>query len=249
MPRRIQDRGFLEHVLDGYFVIRPALAVAKIFVRQLPALERIGETVLETANLLSRCDVKKAFDQPDTVIDHHLFELIDLYVGALPFGLAGKLLDPLDQDSPVPRAVKDHDLARPRQLLPKSLQIMPSLLMMQWSGDRINLEAARIQGPAQPADDAALAGRIPAFEYYDGSFPCTEISLLNRLHGRLHRLQAALIVGKHDPGMLYERRELRPSAQDEIFPLHKLKNHQLRTPRLDPHQMRFCGKPAVSPRA
>src|SRR5581483_5787597 len=131
-----------------------------------------------------------------------------------------KSLDTLDQDASVPGAVEHDDLPRVRQLLPEALQIMLAALVRQWRGDRIDLEAARIEGPAQPADDAALARRVPAFKLDDGALPRAEIGLLHRLHDGLHRLQTALIVCKVDRRMVDDVRKLWAAGDQEILWLH-----------------------------
>ena len=115
---------FLHHVLDRLLILLPAAAVAEILVRKLPALQRIGEPVAEPAQLLVRRNMQEQLHHPHPIVEQHLFELIDLLVGPLPFGRGGEAFDPLDQHAAVPGAVERSDLAVLRQALPKTLEVM-----------------------------------------------------------------------------------------------------------------------------
>src|SRR5256885_10881128 len=52
---------------------------------------------------------------PYTTLFRSGLELVDLVIGASPFGLLGEPLDPLDEDAAVPGAIEDRGLARARQ--------------------------------------------------------------------------------------------------------------------------------------
>jgi len=56
-------------------------------------------------------NVKEQFDETDAVIDEHLLKGVDLVIGATPLFWAGQGFDAFDQDSPVPGAVEDRDIA------------------------------------------------------------------------------------------------------------------------------------------
>ena len=62
-------------------------------------------------------------------------------------------------------------------------------------GDRVHLEAARIERPAEPPDEAALAGGVPALEHEKGPFGRAEIRPLDDLELALQGVQPPLIVG------------------------------------------------------
>jgi hypothetical protein len=109
--------------------VRPARAIAKIFVRKLPALELVCDAVLEPAALFGWGYVQEALCNSDAVGNHHPFEFIDLVVTPLPFSLAGKTLQPFDQDAPLPGAVEHNDLPGVRQLFPKALQVASAALV------------------------------------------------------------------------------------------------------------------------
>jgi hypothetical protein len=100
------------------------------------------------------------------------------------------------------------------------LQVVVALLVRQRRGDRINLEAARIERPAEAADDAALAGGIPPFEDDDRAFARAEIGLLDRLHLALHGLQLSLVVLRVDLGMLGDGHQLGPLGDEEVLGFH-----------------------------
>jgi len=83
-------------------------------------------------------------------------------------------------------------------------------------------EVPRVQGPSEPADNSALARRIPSFEDDNGSFSGAKICLLDRLHDGLHRLQPALVVFKPDcwmPGNFIQRGTF---DDNKIFRFHPL---------------------------
>ena len=64
VPRIPTGGGLLHHVLDRRLVVLPAASVAEILVRELPALERIGEPAAKPAHLLVRRDMHKELHQP-----------------------------------------------------------------------------------------------------------------------------------------------------------------------------------------
>ena len=65
-------------------------------------------------------DVEEELDDGRAVVALLRLELVDLVIGAAPFGLGGEALDPLDQDAAVPAAVEDRDLAGAGQPLPEA---------------------------------------------------------------------------------------------------------------------------------
>ena len=166
VPRVRHCRGVAEHFLDGALVLRPARPVAQVLRRQLPALEGVIEARAEALELLLRGDVEKNLNQADAVVGEQPLEVVDLGVGAAPLRFAGEALDALHQDPAIPRAVEHHQLPGVGQAAPEAVQVgMPPLLGTGRS-DRPHLEAARIERPPQAADDAALAGGVPALEHY-----------------------------------------------------------------------------------
>ena len=116
------------------------------------------------------------------ICDYHLFEFVDLVVASVPLALASQTLHPLNQHASVPRAVENYDQSGIGKLFPETLQVVSAAFVRQRCRYRIHLEAARVQGPSEPADNSALARRIPSFEDDNGSLSGTEICLLDRLH-------------------------------------------------------------------
>ena len=64
----------------------------------------------------------------------------------------------------VPRPVKDHDLARRRQVLQVPLPVPLRLLGLGGLGERDGPQAALVERGREPLDDAALAGGVAALE-------------------------------------------------------------------------------------
>ena len=54
MPRCSFGRGFIHHVLDRRFILRPAGAIAEVLVGQFPALDRVDEPIAEAPQLFRR---------------------------------------------------------------------------------------------------------------------------------------------------------------------------------------------------
>ena len=116
----------------------------------------------------------------------------------MPFDRPGEALDTLDQDAAVPGAVENDDLAVLRQALPKPLEVVQRLLPLGRSGDRVRLDATRVERPSQAANDAALASHVPTLENEDSALGRPEIGLLNALKRFLKFLKTALVVGELD---------------------------------------------------
>ena len=138
--------------------------IAEILVGQLPALHRIEEPAAEAAYLLLLSDMQEQLDETDARINQQALELVDLAVSASPFLFGREAFDALHQHAAIPGAVKGDDLPFARQPAPEALEIVASTLMLVRSGNRVDLEAARIERPAEAADEASLAGGIPSFE-------------------------------------------------------------------------------------
>ena len=73
--------------------------------------------------------MQKDFGKPNTVRNHHAFELVDLVVASLPFSFAGKTLHPFNQNAAIPGAIENDNLPRVGELFLKALQIVPAALV------------------------------------------------------------------------------------------------------------------------
>jgi hypothetical protein len=102
------------------------------------------------------------------------------------------------------------------------------VLMLIRRGDRVHLEATGIERPAEAADDAALAGRIPSLEHEKRTFRGAEIGLLDELQRLLQRRQAPLVVGKIHLRMGLDRRQPRAAPHDKKPGLQVCRAHQAR---------------------
>ena len=92
------------------------------------------------------------------------FEVIDLVVGALPFGGLRETLDALHQDAAVPGAVEDHDLPLGRHITPEAPQVVVAPLLLGRSRDGDHREVTSFQSAGDATDDATLAGGVPPLE-------------------------------------------------------------------------------------
>ena len=181
-----------------------------------------SEPVAEPPHLLVGRDVQEELHQSDPVGDQHALELVDLIVGAAPFGGGGEALDPLDQHPAVPRPVEGDDLAVPRQALPETLQIMERFLPLFRGGDGVDLEASRVERPAEPPDHAALASRVPAFKHDDRALRRAEIGLLDALQRLLQLGETAFVISEVHRREAVDRGQVwTPPDDDEIGNLHR----------------------------
>ncbi len=136
-------------------------AIAEILVGQLPALERIVEPTSKSAQLFISGHVQKQLDEPRVLGDQHALEVIDLFVGPMPFGRLGEALDALDEDAAVPGAVENDDLAVLWQALPKTLEVIQRLLTLARSRDRMHLEAYAGRAPTPSGERCRPCPQCP----------------------------------------------------------------------------------------
>ena len=92
--------------------------------------------------------------------------------------------------------------------------------MLVLRGDRVDLETARIEGPAEAANDATLAGGIPSLKDDDRPLRGPKIGLLDDLQRSLQRRQTTLVVGKEHFWVFGEFREPRAARDYEVLRLH-----------------------------
>ena len=107
-------------------------------------------------------------------------------------------------------------------------------------------EAARIERPAEPPHDAALARRVPALEHDDRAVRAGEIGLLDALERLLELGEAPLVVGEVDGGKMPDVGEARVSGDDEVGGFHG-SPQQIETPstmRLLPPAPKLAREPA-----
>ena len=220
MPRVGHRGGTAEHLLDGGLVICPAFPVAKVLRGQLPALQGIAQTRTEALELLLRADVQEDLHQPDAVVGEQPLEVVDFRVGAAPFRFAGEAFDALHQHAAIPGAVEHHELARVGQAAPEAVQVGLPLLLRKRCGDRPHLEAARVERPAQPADDAALAGGVPTLEHHHRAPAVRPVGERDLLQFLLAGVQLRLVLPAPDPRRHVQRGQTRrPPLQPVRRPL------------------------------
>jgi hypothetical protein len=93
--------------------------------------------------------------------------------------------------------------------------------------DRIDPEAARIEGPAEAANDAALAGGIRTLENDDCALGGSEIRLLYELKHSLKRGQAALVINEVHLGVFGNRAKPRTERDLEAPRTHRAVERQI----------------------
>src|SRR4051812_4822219 len=164
MPRRVWMVGARDHVLDRFQVLVALVAIAPVLVGQLPTLERILLTALESLQLLLVGDVEPELDQDRALVGEGPLETVDLVVGPQPLLPRSQLLDPLDEDASVPGAIEDRHPAPARQDLPEAPEEVVALLVVGRGGELDDADVAGVDLGDQPLDAAALAGGVPALE-------------------------------------------------------------------------------------
>jgi hypothetical protein len=100
------------------------------------------------------------------------------------------------------------------------LQVVLRPFALVRGGDRMHLEAAGIERPAEPSDDAALAGGVPALEHQERPFGRAEIGLLDELELGLQRAQPPLVIGELHLRVLLDPRKVRTAVDDEVLGVH-----------------------------
>lgn len=193
-PRCRSRGGAVEHVVRRRDILRPPLVIADVVDGQLPALVRVDEALGEAPQLLFRRDVEKDLHQRHAVIDQLALELVDLAVGARPFGRRGDALDPLDEDASVPRPVEDRERAGLGQARPETVEVVTALLFGRRGPDRPDAYAARVETLHQASNRTALACRIPALEDDHRAPLLVIVGLLDRQQLELQLLEPPLIV-------------------------------------------------------
>ena len=113
-PRRDLRARALNHVVDGDGVVLPTLAIAPVFVGDLPPFVLDAPAVPEPAELLVLGDVDPELDEQDAVRDQLLFEVPDLTVAATVLVTGRESFDALHEDPAVPAAIEDRDSPGPR---------------------------------------------------------------------------------------------------------------------------------------
>ena len=90
--------------------------------------------------------------------------IVDLLVGPVPFGLRTEVLDPFHHDASIPGAVENRNVAVLRHIVPEPPEIVVGFFDAAWRSRRADLIASWIQMAREPADRAALSGRVPSLK-------------------------------------------------------------------------------------
>ena len=111
--------------------------------------------------------MKPEFKKDRAEVYQLAFEIIYLPVGALPFLLCAKALDPLDHNPPVPTAVENGNLTDLGQAPPESPQVVMRGIIALGGSNWINNEPARVDLFGDPPDGAPLTRGVPSFKHHD----------------------------------------------------------------------------------
>ena len=84
----------------------------------------------------------------------------------------------------------------------------------------MNFETPRVQSPPEPPNHSTLACGVPSFKDDHCPLSRSQISLLDRLHGGLHRSQTPFVISGRNVRMLGDCSQLRPFDDDEILSFH-----------------------------
>src|SRR5262245_44578929 len=125
---------------------------------------RIVEPRHHALLLFFPADMDHELDDAYAVVGQLTLELVDLAIGPLPGVLAAKTLDALDQHAAIPGAVEDRPVARRRQAVPETPEVVAALLLGRRRPDAIDLDRFRLEPAHDTLDQAALAGGIPAVD-------------------------------------------------------------------------------------
>lgn len=122
-PRRLPGVGVLEHLVLGAGELLPAIATIEVDLRELPALHRVVDAVLEAAVLLLVGYREPVLHQDDPATLDHALE-VGAVTEELPHLLLGRPPHhTLDHGAVVPGTVEQHDLAGGRQLGDVALEV------------------------------------------------------------------------------------------------------------------------------
>src|ERR1019366_3560626 len=109
VPGRHRGAGPVDQVADRPLVGVPLLAIAPVVRGDLEPLERRLLARLEPGELLFLADREPELHDDDAPAREGVFEVDDLAVSAHPVGFRGEALDPLDEHTPVPASIEEHD--------------------------------------------------------------------------------------------------------------------------------------------
>src|SRR5208283_3027857 len=105
-------------------------------------------------------------------------------------------------------------------------------LALRRRSDCVHLEASRIERPSEPANDAAFACRIPAFQHHHRTVWRAQVGLLYALEDFLQFDEAPLIVGEFD---FFETRDAGQAGtigDDEVRGFHDWWTSECNTPAI-----------------
>src|SRR5829696_6139027 len=121
--------------------------------------------------LLLLPDLKPQLDQDDAGLDEPTFELGHVLEKPFDVFLFCVAHDALDTGAIVPAAIEDHDFAAGRKMFDITLQEELCPVTFGRRAQRDDAEGSQTDSFRHPPNQAALAGRVAAFENDDDSCP------------------------------------------------------------------------------
>ena len=107
MPWSIGGACFLQHFIDGCFVLIPFFTVPPVLICDLPLFFRCILTQRESFKLGVFIDLYPEFDDHSTPVIQFFFKFVDFVVSTFPVIFTAKSFDPFYHDSAIPGSVED----------------------------------------------------------------------------------------------------------------------------------------------
>ena len=173
----------VEHRLLRIGVLVPLLQRSLINGTQLPSLQRVLASPLESPLLLLLAHGEVELDQSDAALDPHLFQHGRLIQELVRFLQRTELHHSLNAGAVVPGAVEQCQLSTRWQVLHIALEVPLTALLLRGFCQRDDVCTAGIQVLHEAADSSAFAGCVSPFEHNDYSLACLVYPILH-----LHQL-------------------------------------------------------------
>ena len=162
-PRRGQGACLAKHLIDGFGVFTPPVAIAPILFCEFPGLQLADLARLETSQLFLLADMDPKLEQYHPKVGQLAFEVVDLTISSLPFVFRAKTFDPLNHHPAIPASIKDGDLPFFRQPSPEAPHIVVSFVIALRRRDRMDYVASWIKSLSHALDVPPLASCVPTF--------------------------------------------------------------------------------------
>jgi hypothetical protein len=196
-----------------------------VALRELPALRRVGETVLQPTLLLASADVQVELQDRRSLFRELAFELVDRAVPSFPRRAPDLAVYARHQHVLVVTSVEQHDLAHPRDagMDPPEEVVLALLGRRSLEGD--DPDALRVDPFEDPPDRPVLPRGIHSLEEHEQRVSVLGVQqLLERVEELLEPLEprATLVLRSPEPAIVsgVESREPYAGAGSNAVPIH-----------------------------